>query len=392
MTFCVLKRDAGGSLARRGVLTTAHGDVQTPVFMPVGTVATVKAMSPAELEELGAGIILGNTYHLNLRPGMDIMAQAGGLHRFMSWPHAILTDSGGFQVFSLSRLGKKTPDGVHFQSHLDGRPLFMGPVESMAIQRTLGSDIAMAFDECTEYPATHERAEESLETTLRWERMSLEQPHAPGQMVFGIVQGSVYPDLRERSVREIAALGFDGIAVGGVSVGEDERKMVDVLQVCGPILPPERPHYLMGVGTPRQIILGILNGIDMFDCVLPTRMGRNGSAYTPEGTIPIKAARYATDFSPIQEGCSCYACRHFTRAYIRHLLNANEILGARLMTIHNLHFFLDLMRRVREALDEGTFAALAQDVLAHYPEMLKDDEDASADDSLKPRWHSKKPF
>lgn len=391
MTFSVLKQDVGGSLARRGVLSTAHGDIQTPVFMPVGTVATVKAMTPAELEELGARIILGNTYHLNLRPGMDIMAQAGGLHKFMSWPNAILTDSGGFQVFSLSRLGKRTADGVHFQSHLDGSPLFMGPVESMAIQRTLGSDIAMAFDECTEYPATYERAAESLETSLRWERISLEQPHAPHQLVFGIVQGSVYPDLRARAVKEISAMGFDGIAVGGVSVGEDERKMADVLQICGPLLPADKPHYLMGVGTPRQLILGVLNGIDMFDCVLPTRMGRNGSAYTPQGTIPIKAARYATDFTPIQEGCSCYACRNFTKAYIRHLLHTNEILGARLMTIHNLHFYLHLMQRVRCALEEGTFAALAQEVLASYPEMLKDDEPGD-DEAAKPRWHSKKPF
>ena len=270
MTFTILQQDSG-SLARRGVLNTAHGQVQTPVFMPVGTQATVKAMAPNELVDLGADIILGNTYHLNLRPGMDIITAAGGLHRFMGWDRAILTDSGGFQVFSLSRLGKKTADGVFFQSHLDGNRLFMGPVESMAIQRQLGSDIAMAFDDCTPWPATWDEANRSLDLTLRWAATSRQQPAAPGQLRFGIVQGSLFPDLREKATRAIIDLDFDGIALGGISVGEPERDMVKVLDICCPLLPPALPHYLMGVGTPRQLILGVMHGIDMFDCVLPTR-------------------------------------------------------------------------------------------------------------------------
>lgn len=355
--------------ARRGVLHTAHGDVQTPIFMPVGTLGTVKALTQRDLYELNAQIILGNTYHLFLRPGMDLMAKAGGLHKFMNWERPILTDSGGFQVFSLSKLGKKTPEGVHFQSHIDGSHLFMGPVESMAIQRTLGSDIAMAFDECTAWPATHEQAEKSLELTMRWAEKSLAQPKADGQLRFGIAQGSVYEDLRQRAVRDIGSMEFDGLAIGGVSVGEPESEMLKALDFCTPFLPEHKPHYLMGVGTPRQLIEGILRGIDMFDCVLPTRMARNGSAYLPTGTIPIKAARYAEDFSPIMEGCQCYACRNFTRAYIHHLLHCNEILGAILMTIHNIHFYLNLMQNARDALENGTFPAFAQQVIDAYPEM-----------------------
>lgn len=364
--FEILKTDPT-SRARRGRLTTAHGTVDTPIFMPVGTQGTVKAMCNQELLDLGAQIILGNTYHLNLRPGMDLMAKAGGLHRFMNWERAILTDSGGFQVFSLAKLRKLTPDGVKFQSHIDGRTLFMGPKESMEIQRIIGSDIAMCFDECTPWPATHEQAEKSLDLTLRWAAQCREQPRADGQLVFGIAQGSTFQDLREKAVRELEKLDFDGIAVGGVSVGETEQLMVDALHYCAPVLPPAKPHYLMGVGTPRQIILGILNGIDMFDCVLPTRMGRNGSAYTPTGTIPVKAARYSEDFTPIQPGCGCYACRHHTKAYIRHLLHVNEILGARLMTIHNLHFFLQLVRSARAHLEAGTFPQFAKQILDAYP-------------------------
>ncbi|MBO7742480.1 MAG: tRNA guanosine(34) transglycosylase Tgt [Victivallales bacterium] len=367
MSFEILKNDAG-SYARRGRLHTAHGTVETPVFMPVGTCGTVKAMTNEELEGLGAEIILGNTYHLNLRPGMELMQEAGGLHKFMNWKRSILTDSGGFQVFSLSKLRKKTPDGVWFQSHLDGRKLFIGPRESMEIQRIIGSDIAMCFDECTPWPATFDEARKSLELTLRWARMCREQPRAEGQMVFGIVQGSVYPELRRHSVEELAKMDFDGIAVGGVSVGETEKLMMDVLDSCAPVLPPALPHYLMGVGTPRQLILGMLHGIDMFDCVLPTRMGRNGSAYTPTGTIPVKAARYAHDYTPIVEGCTCYACRNHTKAYIRHLLHSGEILGARLMTIHNLHFFINLAREARRHLEEGTFGTFAQSVIDAYPE------------------------
>ena len=361
-------KNAEGCSARRGILHTAHGDVETPVFMPVGTLASVKAMSQLELEELGAQIILGNTYHLNLRPGMETMARAGGLHKFMNWQRPILTDSGGFQVFSLAKLGKIKPEGVYFQSHIDGSRLFMGPVESMRIQRILGSDIAMAFDECTPWPATHAQAEKSLERTMRWAVQSLEQPRAEGQLRFGIAQGSVFPDLRCRAVREIGAMDFEGLAIGGVSVGEPESEMLRALDMAEPFLPPQKPRYLMGVGTPRQIVEGVMRGIDMFDCVLPTRMARNGSAYTPWGTIPVKAARYKEDFTPILEGCQCYACRNFTKAYIRHLLHCGEILGARLMTIHNLHFFLGLARKIRDSISDGTFLEFAARTIAEYPE------------------------
>ena len=356
--------------ARRGVLHTAHGDVQTPIFMPVGTIGTVKALTQRDLLELNAQIILGNTYHLSLRPGMDLMAKAGGLHNFMHWDRPILTDSGGFQVFSLSKLGKKTRDGVHFQSHIDGSYLFIGPAESMEIQRILGSDIAMAFDDCTPWPATYDEAKKSLDLTLRWAEQSLAQPKADGQLRFGIAQGSVYGDLREKAVRILGDMPFEGLAIGGVSVGEPEKEMLKALDFCTPFLPPEKPHYLMGVGTPRQMIEGIQRGIDMFDCVLPTRMARNGSAYLPTGTIPVKAARYKEDFGPIMDGCQCYACRNFTRAYIHHLLHCNEILGAILMTIHNVHFYLTLMQNARDALDNGTFPQFAEEVISLYPEAL----------------------
>ncbi|MFA6815801.1 MAG: tRNA guanosine(34) transglycosylase Tgt [Lentisphaeria bacterium] len=368
--FKQLKKDPS-SRARRGVLHTTHGDVQTPIFMPVGTLGTVKAMVNKELTDMGAEIILGNTYHLNLRPGMELMEKAGGLHRFMNWDKTILTDSGGFQVFSLGRLNKKTRDGVLFQSHIDGSRLFIGPKESMEIQRIIGSDIAMTFDECTAWPATHDEAEKSLDMTMHWARICREQERAPGQLYFGIVQGSIYEDLRLKAVQGITDLDFDGVAIGGVSVGESEKDMMQVLDYCAPALPEEKPHYLMGVGTPRQMIRAIQRGIDMFDCVLPTRMGRNGSAYTPTGTIPVKAARYKEDFTPIQEGCQCYACRNFTKAYIRHLLHVSEITGARLMTIHNLHFFIDLMRQARHHLEEGTFAEFAKKVVDLYPEAKK---------------------
>lgn len=366
MNFTILKQDSS-SLARRGILQTAHGAVQTPVFMPVGTQASVKAMANFELEEMGAEIILGNTYHLNLRPGMELMQKAGGLHAFMNWQKAILTDSGGFQVFSLRKLGKKSRDGIFFQSHLDGSRLFMGPKESMEIQRILGSDIAMVFDECTAWPVSWDEARISLETTLRWAQECRTQPRADGQLVFGIVQGSTFPDLRRQAVEEIAGMDFDGIAIGGVSVGEPEKSMLEVLDICAPVLPPELPHYLMGVGTPRQLIAGVLRGIDMFDCVLPTRLGRNGSAYTPTGTIPVKAARYKDDFTPIQDDCGCYACRNHTKAYIRHLLHANEILGARLMTTHNLYYFIQLMKEARQHLEAGTFAPFAEKIMQTYP-------------------------
>lgn len=348
--------------ARRGVLTTRRGTVQTPVFMPVGTRASVKAMSPAELEELGAEIILGNTYHLFLRPGMELMAKAGGLHRFSSWKRSILTDSGGFQVFSLATLRKMEPDGVRFASHIDGTRFFLGPRESMAIQRTLDSDIVMAFDECTPYPATFEQAEKSLAVTTRWERMSREQPLNDGQIRFGIVQGSVYPELRKRAAESLVEIGFDGYAIGGVSVGESEPEMMLSVDAAAPHLPDNAPRYLMGVGTPRQIVESVARGVDMFDCVMPTRLGRHGSAFVGGGgTIPVKAGRYADDFTPIDPECSCYACRNFTKAYIRHLFNVGEILGVRLVTLHNLHYFLNLMRRIRASIENGTFEELRKE-------------------------------
>ena len=347
--------------ARRGVLHTRRGDIPTPIFMPVGTRGSVKAVSPAELRELDAKIILGNTYHLFLRPGMEIVAAAGGLHRFMAWDRPILTDSGGFQVFSLANLRKITPDGVKFASHIDGTRFFLGPVESMAIQRTLDSDIVMAFDECTPYPATFAQALKSMEITARWERMSREQPLNDGQLRFGIVQGSVYPELRRRAAESIVALDFDGYAIGGVSVGESEPEMMLAVDAAAPCLPENAPRYLMGVGTPRQIVESVARGVDMFDCVLPTRLGRHGGAYVGYGeTISLKAAKYARDFTPIEEGCGCYACRNFTKAYIRHLLNVGEILGLRLLTLHNLHYYLDLARRIREALETDTFAGFRE--------------------------------
>ena len=357
--FEVLKRDGG---ARRGRLTTRRGTVETPVFMPVGTRASVKAMSPAELEELGAEIILGNTYHLFLRPGMEIMELAGGLHRFCSWKRSILTDSGGFQVFSLATLRKMTPDGVKFASHIDGTRFFLGPRESMRIQRTLDSDIVMAFDECTPYPATFEQAEKSLAITTRWERMSREQPLNDGQIRFGIVQGSVYPELRRRAAESIVEIGFDGYAIGGVSVGESEPEMMVAIDAAAPLLPEQAPRYLMGVGTPRQIIESVARGVDMFDCVMPTRLGRHGSAFVGNGqTIPVKAGRYAKDFSPLDGNCDCYTCRNFSRAYLRHLFNVGEILGVRLVTLHNIHYFLNLMRRIRAAIEAGTFEELRRE-------------------------------
>ncbi len=348
--------------ARRGVLHTRRGDIQTPIFMPVGTRGSVKAVSPAELDELGAQIILGNTYHLFLRPGLETINLAGGLHKFISYDKPILTDSGGFQVFSLANLRKITPDGVKFASHIDGSRFFLGPVESMLIQRTLDSDIVMAFDECTPYPATYDQALRSLEMTARWERMSREQPLNEGQLRFGIVQGSTFADLRERSAKSIVDIGFDGYAIGGVSVGESEEEMMLAVDAAAPCLPENAPRYLMGVGTPRQIVESVARGVDMFDCVLPTRLGRHGGAYVGANqTISLKAAKFAHDFSPIEENCQCYACRNFTKAYIRHLLNVGEILGMRLLTLHNLHYYLNLASRIRTALENGTFEELRRE-------------------------------
>jgi queuine tRNA-ribosyltransferase len=327
--------------------------------MPVGTRGSVKTMNPHEVEELGAQIILGNTYHLFLKPGLDIIEKAGGLHQFSSWHKPILTDSGGFQVFSLSSLRKIKKDGVEFASHIDGTRFFLGPKESIHIQKVLGSDIVMAFDECTPYPCSHEDAEKSLEITTRWESVSREQPLNAGQLMFGIVQGSVYEDLRIRSAEELVKLDFDGYAIGGLSVGEPEENMFECLDWVVPVLPEQKPHYLMGVGTPKQLVEAVARGVDMFDCVIPTRLARHGSAFIGNGQdIPIKAGRFKDDFSPVDPECDCYTCKHFSRAYIRHLLNVGEILGMRLLTIHNLHYYINLMKRVREAIANGTFQQL----------------------------------
>ena len=348
--------------ARLGRLTTAHGVVNTPVFMPVGTRATVKAMSPRELEELNVQIILGNTYHLFLRPGPELIEKAGGLHQFEDWHHPILTDSGGFQVFSLSNLRKMKPDGVEFASHIDGTRFFLGPRESMAIQRALGSDIVMSFDECTPYPCKYEDAAKSLDVTLRWELMSREQKLKDHQQLFGIVQGSTYRDLRERSAKELVKIGFDGYSIGGLSVGESEEMMFECLEWVTPLLPKDKPRYLMGVGTPKQIYEGVRRGVDMLDCVMPTRLARHGSAFVRGGkTIPVKAGKYREDFTPVDPTCSCYCCTHFTKAYIRHLMNVNEILGIRLITLHNIHYFMDLTKRIREHIAAGTLNDMASE-------------------------------
>ena len=354
MKFNVLH--TSNTAGRRSIIETAHGKINTPIFMPVGTRATVKAMTPEELEKLNAEIILGNTYHLYLRPGMDIMKKAGGLHKFMNWNKPILTDSGGFQVFSLTSLRKMKSDGVEFASHIDGTRFFLGPKESMAIQRILGSDIVMAFDECTPYPCSYEQAKKSLEITLRWEKVSREQQLQPHQNLFGIVQGSTYRDLREKSAEELVKIGFEGYAIGGLSVGEPEDKMFECIDWVTPYLPKDKPRYLMGAGTPKQIVECVARGIDMFDCVMPTRLARHGSAFISSGkTIPLKAGRYKEDFRPIDETCNCYTCRNYTRAYIRHLFNVGEILGMRLLTTHNLYYFLNLMKQIRDSIEQGTF-------------------------------------
>lgn len=347
--------------ARRGVVHTAHGDIQTPIFMPVGTRASVKAVSPHELEELEAQIILGNTYHLMLKPGAELINSFGGLHEFMGWNHPILTDSGGFQVFSLTNLRKMKVDGVEFASHIDGSKYFLGPKESMQIQRCLNSDIVMAFDECTAYPATFEQARKSLDITLRWERESRAQTLNENQQLFGIVQGSNYEALRVECAQKLVELNFDGYALGGLAVGEPEDQMYECINWVIPHLPEDKPRYLMGVGLPHQMLQAIARGVDMFDCVMPTRVARHGTAFILNGeTINMKAAKYAQSHEPLDATCKCYCCQNFSRAYIRHLLNVGEILGIRLLSLHNLHFYLNLMKQAREAIESDTFVALLE--------------------------------
>ena len=352
--------------ARRGRLQTVHGTVETPIFMPVGTRATVKTMDGADLKALQSQIILGNTYHLNLRPGMGTIRAAGGLHAFMGWDLPILTDSGGFQVFSLAKMAKIQEDGVAFQSHIDGAPLFLGPREAMAIQRDLASDIAMVFDDCPPYPAEREQVQGAVERTTRWASECRDQPKAEGQLVFGIVQGGCYEDLREQSAREITAIDFDGYAIGGLSVGEPEPEMLRMAELTAPMLPADRPRYAMGLGTPVQLVELVARGVDMFDCVLPTRLARNGTAFTFGGAISLKGAAYREDFAPIEDDCDCFTCQNHTRAYLRHLLNVDEILGLRLLTIHNLRCYLRLMEVVRGHLKAGTFGEFRAAFHANY--------------------------
>jgi queuine tRNA-ribosyltransferase len=363
--FELLETDAV-TKARLGRLTTAHGVVDTPVYMPVGTQGSVKALDPRELEEMGTQIILGNTYHLNIRPGLDIIRAAGGLHRFMNWEKPILTDSGGFQVFSLAKIRKIKAHGVEFRSHLDGSPLFLGPKEAMEIQRALGSDIAMTFDECPPHDAPAREQRHAVERTLRWARECREQPRADGQLVFGIVQGGSNAALREECAKATVALEFDGYAIGGVSVGEPEPEMLRAVELTEPFLPANRARYAMGLGTPAQMVELIARGVDMFDCVLPTRVARNGTAFTRKGQFGLKGGAYKADFRPIEEGCECFACRRFTRAYLRHLLNVNEILGLRMVSVHNSHLFLKLMSDVRSAIAAGSFAEFRREFIASY--------------------------
>src|SRR4051812_8005366 len=344
------------SKARCGRLATAHGVIETPAFMPVGTQGSVKSVSPRELRDLKAQIVLGNTYHLFVRPGMDVIRHFGGLHRFMNWGGPILTDSGGYQIFSLAKIPELTEEGAHFQNHLDGTPTFISPEMAMEIQATLGSDIAMVLDECPPWPCEHDYAARSLDMTVRWAKRSKDATHAEGQLVFGIVQGATFADLRREAAEATVQIGFDGYAIGGVSVGEPEPEMMLAVENSEPSLPNDKPRYAMGLGTPPQMIELIARGVDMFDCVLPTRLARNGTAFTAAGTLNLKNAEFTMDKGPIEEDCACPACGEFSRGYIRHLLKAEEILGLRLVTLHNLHFYLELMRQVRDAIDAGRFA------------------------------------
>ncbi len=337
--------------ARRGRLHTPHGVIETPIFMPVGTQASVKTMSPDELKDCGAQIILSNTYHLHVRPGEDLIQRAGGLHRFMNWDRPILTDSGGFQVFSLASLRKVEERGVEFRSHLDGSRMFIGPEESIAIQQALGSDIMMQFDECSPYPCDYDRAKGAMHRTLRWLDRCMKAKTSENQALFGIVQGAFYSDLRIECAKEMARLDLPGFGIGGLSVGEPKEVMYDMLEKMMPYMPENKPRYLMGVGSPDCLIEGVLRGVDMFDCVLATRVARNGTVFTHDGRLVVRNAKYAEDFTPLDPDCDCYACRNFTRGYIRHLFKAGEILALRLNSIHNIYFLIHMMTEIREAIE-----------------------------------------
>ncbi|MBU1206117.1 MAG: tRNA guanosine(34) transglycosylase Tgt [Proteobacteria bacterium] len=376
MQFEILKKD-NTSRARLGRCQTAHGVLHTPAFIPVGTQATVKAMTPEELRDMGAEIILANTYHLYLRPGHERIRRLGGLHRFMHWEHPLLTDSGGFQVFSLNSLVKVSEEGVEFQSHLDGSRHFITPEKAIAIQSALGADIIMCLDECTPYPASHEEAECSLQRTLNWSRRCRESHRASHQALFGIVQGGMYADLRRRGVETLAEIGFDGYALGGLSVGENKEIMARVIGETAPLLPENLPRYVMGVGMPGDIIQAVREGVDMFDCVLPTRNARNGTLFTRWGKMTIKNARYAEDSSPIEPECPCYTCRNYSRAYLRHLYFAEEILAFRLNTIHNLHFYLAFIREMRQAIAEDRMDGFMQDFNSRWEPSVEPERNPS---------------
>jgi queuine tRNA-ribosyltransferase len=354
MQFTLHKQDG---MARRGTLELAHGNVETPAFMPVGTYGTVKAMSPLELDEINAHIVLGNTFHLWLRPGLEVIAAHGGLHKFMGWNKPILTDSGGFQVWSLGDLRKITEEGVKFRSPINGDSCFLTPEESMRIQRVLNSDIVMIFDECTPYPATNKEASDSMQLSLRWAKRSKQAHEGNPNALFGIIQGGMHEDLRDVSLNGLEEIGFDGYAIGGLSVGEPKEDMLRILAHTAPKMPKEKPRYLMGVGTPEDLVAAVSQGVDMFDCVMPTRNARNGWLFTQYGDVKIKNATYKNDTQPLDADCACYTCQNFTRSYLHHLHRIGEILGSRLNTIHNLHYYQQLMAGMRNAIETGTFEA-----------------------------------
>ncbi|MCX8514949.1 MAG: hypothetical protein RL017_537 [Pseudomonadota bacterium] len=359
MNFKILHND---NLARCCTIKLAHGEIQTPIFMPVGTYGAVKALSPEDLHLSQAQIILGNTFHLWLRPGLDIINKFGGLHQFIGWNKPILTDSGGFQVFSLGKLRTITEQGVHFQNPINGDKLFLSPEKSMEIQKVLNSDIVMIFDECTPYPAPYSQVRESMELSLRWAERSLKTHRELNNhnLLFGIIQGGLHLDLRQRSLQHLTELNFDGLAIGGLSVGEPKEEMYRMLSELGPLLPKDKPHYLMGVGTPEDLVFGVKNGIDMFDCVMPTRNARNGWLFTRFGDIKIKNSKYKDDMQPLDATCTCYTCTNFSRSYLHHLFRIGEILGSRLNTIHNIHYYLSLMSEIRQAIAQQKFAEFEQ--------------------------------